>query len=176
MSAPVDAKARNSLEQHRAGTPVCTTMGNIATCYNHPSELVSDLLYASYTWISSIYLSFVCLACSRGAERGPFPDADGPVSGEESSRSGRQLQPSTIRAFPVTQLVLRRCNMSLWSSYRALTPRTRMLLGGGIIAWSAIGLFISDRAEEAWGLTPTEQDKQKLREVLPRISVRDREP
>nr|POE54498.1 hypothetical protein CFP56_41436 [Quercus suber] len=65
--------------------------------------------------------------------------------------------------------------MSLWSSYRALSPRTRMLLGGGIIAWSAVGLFISDRAEEAWGLTPTEQDKQKLREALPRISVRDRE-
>ncbi|KAI5366217.1 hypothetical protein Slin14017_G038570 [Septoria linicola] len=59
--------------------------------------------------------------------------------------------------------------MSLWQSYRNLPQKTRLLVGGGIMAWGAIGLFISDKAEQAFGLTPTEQDKEKLQDAIPKI-------
>ncbi|KAF2217743.1 hypothetical protein CERZMDRAFT_31028 [Cercospora zeae-maydis SCOH1-5] len=59
--------------------------------------------------------------------------------------------------------------MTLWHSYRNLSPKTRLVLGGAIMAWSAVGLFVSDRAEQAFGLVPTEQDKEKLHDSLPKI-------
>ena len=37
------------------------------------------------------------------------------------------------------------------------------------MAWAAAGLFLSDRAEEAFGLVPTDKDKQKLQETVPKI-------
>ncbi|KAK5167193.1 uncharacterized protein LTR77_007924 [Saxophila tyrrhenica] len=65
--------------------------------------------------------------------------------------------------------------MSLWQSYRALTPKTRMLVGGGVMAWAAFGLLLSDRAEAAFGFTPTEQDKRDLRDSMPKIHLVERE-
>lgn len=47
------------------------------------------------------------------------------------------------------------------------------MVGGGAMAYACLGLFISDAAEEKLGYTPTEQDKQKLKEALPRIRVVD---
>ncbi|KAF1818992.1 uncharacterized protein K489DRAFT_413428 [Dissoconium aciculare CBS 342.82] len=59
--------------------------------------------------------------------------------------------------------------MSLWQYYRNLTPRTRLFIGGGIMAYAAFGLFASDKAEEVFGFTPTPEDKKRLEESLPTI-------
>lgn len=63
----------------------------------------------------------------------------------------------------------------LWQSYRNLAPKTRLLVGGGIIVWGALGLFISDRAEQAFGLVPTEQDKENLQHAMPKIHFVEKE-
>jgi hypothetical protein len=44
-----------------------------------------------------------------------------------------------------------------------------MMVGGSVIAWGALGLFISDRAEESFGLVPTEEDKRRLKEAVPKV-------
>ena len=45
------------------------------------------------------------------------------------------------------------------------------MVGGGIIGYACLGLFLSDTAEERLGYTPTEDDKKRLRDALPRIRV-----
>ncbi|KXL51056.1 hypothetical protein M433DRAFT_73648 [Acidomyces richmondensis BFW] len=65
--------------------------------------------------------------------------------------------------------------MSLWQSYRNTSQRTRLLIGGGIMAYALFGLFVSDRAEKALGLVPTEEDKKRLKESLPRVKLVERE-
>jgi len=65
--------------------------------------------------------------------------------------------------------------MSPWKSYRRLPSRTRVGVGLGVIAWGVIGLAVSDRAEEKFGFTPTEQDKAALDRVTPKIHAVDRE-
>ncbi|KAI1081737.1 hypothetical protein F5B20DRAFT_535132 [Whalleya microplaca] len=64
--------------------------------------------------------------------------------------------------------------MSLLQSFRNLSPRTRIGVGLGLLAWGAIGLHLSDRAEERFGLTPSEEDREALKELGPRITVVDR--
>lgn len=49
------------------------------------------------------------------------------------------------------------------------------MLGGGVMAYAVFGLFISDRAEEAFGFTPTEEDKKRLREAVPKIHIIEKE-
>lgn len=65
------------------------------------------------------------------------------------------------------------CELTKSRSYRNLTPRTRMLLGGGIMAWACVGLFVSDKAEQSFGFVPSEEDKRKLRDAVPRIHIVD---
>lgn len=43
------------------------------------------------------------------------------------------------------------------------------------MGYAVLGLFLSDKAEEKFGFTPTEQDKQKLREAVPKIHMVERE-
>ncbi|KAF1813486.1 hypothetical protein P152DRAFT_473207 [Eremomyces bilateralis CBS 781.70] len=38
--------------------------------------------------------------------------------------------------------------MSFWGAYRSLTPRTRIYLGVGVIGWSALGLYFTDKWED----------------------------
>jgi hypothetical protein len=45
------------------------------------------------------------------------------------------------------------------------------MVGLGILAWSAAGLYISDAAEKKLGLEPTEKDRAELEKVVPRITV-----
>ncbi|KAF7185882.1 hypothetical protein HII31_12755 [Pseudocercospora fuligena] len=59
--------------------------------------------------------------------------------------------------------------MSLWQSYRNLSQRTRLIIGGGIMAYATAGLFLSDKAESFFGFTPTEQDKQALKDAVPKV-------
>lgn len=56
-------------------------------------------------------------------------------------------------------------------SYRGLTPKTRMLIGGGIMAYAMFGLMLSDKAEAAFGFTPTEKDKKDLKDSVPKIHM-----
>jgi hypothetical protein len=59
------------------------------------------------------------------------------------------------------------------SYYTSLSPKTRLMVGGGIIGYACLGLFLADTAEEKLGYTPTEEDKKRLREALPKIRVVD---
>ena len=65
--------------------------------------------------------------------------------------------------------------MSLWHTYRTLSTRTRLIIGGGLIAYAGFGIFASDVMESYLGLTPTEQDRQRLKEVMPTIHAVDRD-
>lgn len=53
--------------------------------------------------------------------------------------------------------------------------RTRLFIGGGVMAYGMLGLFFSDKAEKAFGFTPTDEDKQKLKEAVPKITFVERE-
>ncbi|CCX09754.1 Similar to hypothetical protein PTRG_11321 [Pyrenophora tritici-repentis Pt-1C-BFP]; acc. no. XP_001941652 [Pyronema omphalodes CBS 100304] len=64
--------------------------------------------------------------------------------------------------------------MSLINYYRSLHPRTRMLLGAGVIVYGTLGLYLSDVAEEKLGFTPTAEDKRKLDEIVPKIRTVER--
>jgi hypothetical protein len=59
------------------------------------------------------------------------------------------------------------------SYYTSLSPKTRLMVGGGMIGYACLGLFLADTAEEKLGYTPTEEDKKRLREALPKIRVVD---
>ena len=61
------------------------------------------------------------------------------------------------------------------SFYRSLTPRTRMLLGGGVMAYALVGLYVTGVAEETLGLTASEDDRRRLREIVPTVRVVERE-
>ncbi|KAL7938092.1 hypothetical protein V8C35DRAFT_276489 [Trichoderma chlorosporum] len=60
------------------------------------------------------------------------------------------------------------------SAYNNLTPKTRLGVGVAIIAWGCAGLYLSDRAEEKFGFTPTEEDKAELRNMTPKITTVDK--
>ncbi|OTA58400.1 hypothetical protein K449DRAFT_124157 [Hypoxylon sp. EC38] len=64
--------------------------------------------------------------------------------------------------------------MSLLQSFRNLSPKARIGVGLGLLAWGAIGLQLSDRAEERYGFKPTEEDKAALEKVMPRITAVER--
>lgn len=60
-------------------------------------------------------------------------------------------------------------------SYRNLTPKTRLFIGVGIMAYAGFGLLASDQAEKSFGFTPTEQDRERLRTSVPKIRVVEKE-
>jgi hypothetical protein len=42
------------------------------------------------------------------------------------------------------------------------------------MAYAGLGLFLSNKAEEKFGLTPTEKDREELRQALPKITTVER--
>ncbi|KAI9720224.1 MAG: hypothetical protein M1812_003042 [Candelaria pacifica] len=60
--------------------------------------------------------------------------------------------------------------MSLWQSYRALAPRTRLFFGLGAMAWAGFGILMTDQAEKEFGMVPTEEDKHRLEEMMPKVT------
>lgn len=44
-----------------------------------------------------------------------------------------------------------------------------MYIGVGVMAYSALGLALSGKAEERFGMVPTERDREALREALPKV-------
>ncbi|KAI0877272.1 hypothetical protein GGS24DRAFT_497972 [Hypoxylon argillaceum] len=59
-------------------------------------------------------------------------------------------------------------------SFRALSTKTRIGVGLGLLAWGLIGLQLSDRAEERY-FKPSEEDRAALRQITPRVTTVDRE-
>ena len=43
------------------------------------------------------------------------------------------------------------------------------------MSYAVVGLFLSDKAEEKFGYVPSEQDKQDLRDAVPKIHMVERE-
>ena len=62
------------------------------------------------------------------------------------------------------------------SSYKALAPKTRILLGAGLMLNAGVALQFSDQIEAALGLTPTSVEERKLQDSIPRVSAIDRNP
>jgi hypothetical protein len=60
------------------------------------------------------------------------------------------------------------------SYYRSLHPRTRMLLGAGVVLYGVAGLAISDLVEKRFGFEPTEEERKRLREVVPKVRTVER--
>jgi hypothetical protein len=61
--------------------------------------------------------------------------------------------------------------LTLHRAYTNLAPKTRLGVGVAIIAWGCAGLYLSDKAEEKFGYTPTEEDKSALRDMAPKITT-----
>ncbi|BCS18231.1 uncharacterized protein APUU_11059S [Aspergillus puulaauensis] len=61
--------------------------------------------------------------------------------------------------------------MSLWSSYKSLSPKTRAVFGIGVMAWASIGLWTSSQVEQAMGMVPTAAEQAELdRKMAVRVS------
>ncbi|KAF2002196.1 hypothetical protein P154DRAFT_521036 [Amniculicola lignicola CBS 123094] len=64
--------------------------------------------------------------------------------------------------------------MAIWQWYKSITPKTRMLVGVGIMAYAGVAMVVSDKVEEKLGLVPTEKDKEELEKALPTITTIDK--
>lgn len=62
-------------------------------------------------------------------------------------------------------------NMAVWQWFKTIPPRTRMIVGVSVMMYATAGLYLSDKAEERFGMTPTEKDREELRNALPKIST-----
>lgn len=60
-------------------------------------------------------------------------------------------------------------------AYQSLSPKAKLGVGLGLLTWGAVGLYMSDQAEEKFGFTPTEKDKAALEKIKPKIHLVDRE-
>jgi hypothetical protein len=49
------------------------------------------------------------------------------------------------------------------------------MIGCGFMAWSFIGLALSDAAEKKFGLEPSPEETEKLKRAIPRITAVDRD-
>ncbi|PNS16258.1 hypothetical protein CAC42_6365 [Sphaceloma murrayae] len=58
---------------------------------------------------------------------------------------------------------------SLWTKYRTLPARTRILIGTGLIGYALVAQTLTDKVEEPLGLKATEKDKEELARIMPRI-------
>ncbi|KAI5795476.1 hypothetical protein DFH27DRAFT_612734 [Peziza echinospora] len=77
---------------------------------------------------------------------------------------GPQPQPHTPYYVPTTP-----------AKFSTLPPKTRILIGLGLIGYSAGGLLFSDAVEKVGGFTPSEEERERLRGVVPRVVVVERE-
>jgi len=58
--------------------------------------------------------------------------------------------------------------------YRSLQPKTRLLVGVGVIGYACFGLVASDASERVFGLVPTKEDKAKLEQWMPKLVTVDK--
>lgn len=59
-------------------------------------------------------------------------------------------------------------------TYQGLSSKAKLGVGAGLLAWGVVGLWVSDRAEEKLGLTPSEKDKAAMDKWTPKIRPVDR--
>ncbi|KAI9249430.1 hypothetical protein BDA99DRAFT_564391 [Phascolomyces articulosus] len=59
---------------------------------------------------------------------------------------------------------------SLWGSYKALSPRTRILIGVGGMVFSTVGILASDYLENQF---PATEDEKLKAEALSPVTVVD---
>jgi hypothetical protein len=59
-------------------------------------------------------------------------------------------------------------------AFTNLSPKTRLGVGLGILAWGGAGLYLSDQAEDRYGLKPTEKDKAELEKYAPKVVAVDK--
>ncbi|EFY93497.1 fatty acid activator Faa4, putative [Metarhizium acridum CQMa 102] len=59
-------------------------------------------------------------------------------------------------------------------AYKNLSPKTRAGVGIGLIAWSVVGLHLSDQAEKKLGYEPSEKDKEELWKWAPKVTTVDK--
>lgn len=60
-------------------------------------------------------------------------------------------------------------------SYRSLSPKTRLLLGVGLMTYAGIGMYWTPKIEEALGMVPTKQEQEELdRKTSVRILLEDK--
>ena len=50
-----------------------------------------------------------------------------------------------------------------------------MWIGLGIIVYSGIGILVSNGAEKQFGMVASEEDQQRLRKAIPKITTLDKE-
>ncbi|KFH47810.1 hypothetical protein ACRE_013680 [Hapsidospora chrysogenum ATCC 11550] len=62
----------------------------------------------------------------------------------------------------------------MFKAYKNLSRKTRAGVGIAVIAWGGAGLYLSERAEERFGLTPSEKDMEELRKYKPQIITIDK--
>jgi hypothetical protein len=55
--------------------------------------------------------------------------------------------------------------------FKGIQPKTRMMIGVGVMAYAGVGLYLSDKIEERLGLTPTEKEREDLRDAIPKITT-----
>ncbi|PSS02124.1 hypothetical protein BD289DRAFT_422646 [Coniella lustricola] len=63
--------------------------------------------------------------------------------------------------------------MSLIKAYQGLSSKARLGLGVGLVAWGVVGLYMSDRAEEKFGFTPSEKEKAEIERLKPKLHIID---
>ncbi|KAF2850518.1 hypothetical protein T440DRAFT_518233 [Plenodomus tracheiphilus IPT5] len=62
--------------------------------------------------------------------------------------------------------------MGVWQWYKGLSPRTRMMVGVGMMAYAGAGLYFGDYIEERYGFKKaTEKEREELWEAIPKITV-----
>jgi hypothetical protein len=65
--------------------------------------------------------------------------------------------------------------MPIWQFYKSLSTKTRLIIGSGVILYAGVGLLLTDVAEEKFDLVPSEEEKRRLKELVPKVRVVDRE-
>jgi hypothetical protein len=60
--------------------------------------------------------------------------------------------------------------------YKNFGLKGRLAVGFSILAWGAVGLYMSDRAEEQYGFVPSKEEKEKVDRLFPTVTVVDRPP
>ena len=80
-----------------------------------------------------------------------------------------------MREFTGTSNGRRKPLTNLIRKYQALTPKSKALIGIGVMGYAITGLYLSDAAEDKFGMKATDEDKAKLREMIPTIHTIDKD-
>jgi hypothetical protein len=108
---------------------------------------------------------------------GPVNTARPPKKSDEPVKAPAEPIDPAKRTW--TQYVLKKTScqtyfLTLCRRYLALNRRTRIIIGLGVVAYAGVMLYLSDQAEETFGLKATEEEQKKLRDMLPKVYTVDR--